>query len=78
MSMAAARGGAPAIPSDGMARQERLRHLRTLAELYGMDRAIVKRRRSSGACMVARLHERNDGTAVFHFDEADIGLRLLP
>ena len=31
------RGGAPAIPGDGMARRAQLRHLQTLAKLYGMD-----------------------------------------
>ena len=33
----AVRSGAPAIPDDGMARRARLRHLQTLAKLYGVD-----------------------------------------
>ena len=37
VARAVVHGGAPAIPGDGMDRRARLRHLQTLAKLYGVD-----------------------------------------
>ena len=37
------RGGASAIPGDGMARQALLQHLQTLAKLYDVDLIKVER-----------------------------------
>ena len=61
-----------------MARRAWLRHLQTLAKLYGVDSVRVERRRSLAACMAAQRRERNGDMAAFRSDESDIGLSLLP